>query len=229
MSDTTDLGPDDQRDLEALAARYRREHTLDDGPPPAIDRAIREAARQGARRRWRFTPFPDNWMVPASVVALLLLTVSIIHFMPSAPQPKRTVTTEDEAPLLLQRKAATEPAGSAGAMREKAAPAFEEGARIHGMLPQPELERRDMDALKSEPKAAAPASADTEQMSASSAVPSLAQWSKRISVMLEQGDSKAAEREMRALLVQYPDATFTDEGLRALADTVRKQDLGPGP
>jgi hypothetical protein len=226
MSDPTGLDPNEQRALEALAARYRQESAQDEGPPPTIDRAIQDAARRGAKRRWLFTPFPHNWMVPASVVALLLLTVSIVHFMPSTPQRGRTITTEDEAPLLFDRKAPSPPVGGREAMQEKTAPAAEEAPepapRFHGYMI--ERERQEADTATSERKAAAPASAQTPQTASSALVPSLPEWSKRIEAMLEKGDTEAAEREMRALLAQYPDASFDQEALQALADKIRTED-----
>jgi hypothetical protein len=223
MSDPAGLDPDEQRALEALAARYRQESTRDGGPPPAVDRAIQDAARRGAKRRWLFTPFPHNWMVPATVVALLLLTVSIVHFMPSTPRRGSTITTEDEAPLLRDRKSQSAPVGGAEAMREKAAPAAEEAPepapRFHGY--KIERERQEADALAPERRSAA-TSGLTPQTAASSAPVPLEEWTARIEAMLKRGDTEAAEREMRALLAQYPDASFEQEALRELAQRIRE-------
>lgn len=229
MSDPTRLDDDEQRELAALRDRYRREHTDEAGPGAEIDRSIREAARRGARRRWLFTPFPHNWMVPASVVALLLLTVSIVHFMPIGLGPEEIVITEDQPPATQLRKGPEAPERAPAAVPEEApAPrdrAAEPSARIQGMKPMGQ-DRAAEPKLEEE---ARPASTSA----GSEAMPSLDQWSGRIEALLEDGRGDEAEDQMRALLEQYPGATFENEALRELAQRVRSEvrpyDPGPRP
>jgi hypothetical protein len=220
MSDPTQLDEDEQRELAALRNRYRREHTDEAGPGAEIDRSIREAARRDARRRWLFTPFPHNWMVPASVVALLLLTISIVHFMPNEPGPEEIVITEDQPPPAQLRKGTEAPERASPAVPQEApAPggrAGEPSPRITGVRPM----MQDRAAHPKLEEEARPATTSAE----SDAMPSLEQWTRRIEALLEGDREDEAEDGMRALLEQYPEATFESEALQALALRVRSEE-----
>lgn len=64
-----------------LSKAYR---ALPDAEPPAErDQAVLAAARKPATRRARFafSPFATNWAVPASLAAVLMLTVGLTMFM----------------------------------------------------------------------------------------------------------------------------------------------------
>lgn len=69
-----------ERDAK-LAALYRT--AAREEPPPALDDAIRAAARRavGSRPQRVITPFIRSWRVPLSIAAVMVLTVSLVTVM----------------------------------------------------------------------------------------------------------------------------------------------------
>ncbi|MFQ6021182.1 MAG: hypothetical protein ACE5NW_00495 [Acidiferrobacterales bacterium] len=57
--------------------------TTDENPPDELDAAILSAARQATKATSRVarSPFTRNWMIPASLAAVLVLTVGLVTFM----------------------------------------------------------------------------------------------------------------------------------------------------
>ncbi len=80
MSETPRMDHDHDRD-EQLSAIYRA--APPDAPPPALDEAIRAAARRavGARPRAAGASFAARWQMPLSVAAVLVLCVSLVAVM----------------------------------------------------------------------------------------------------------------------------------------------------
>lgn len=102
---------DRERDAK-LAALYRA--AARDEPPPALDDAIRAAARRevGARPRHAGSSFIRSWRVPLSIAAVIVVSVSLVTLMreeaPEVAQPPRA-----ESPTDAERKPAAADRGAA--------------------------------------------------------------------------------------------------------------------
>lgn len=119
----------------ALSEAYRKQQG-GDGPSADIDAAIlaeaRKAVGAGPRKGGGFNPFGGHWMVPASLAAVLVLSISTVLFMrqgpfeqgmspagykqgyapmeQAAPEPMPEPTPEDRAPESVMMDRAAEPA-----------------------------------------------------------------------------------------------------------------------
>ncbi len=91
---------DTERDAR-LAALYHA--AAQDGPPVALDNAIRAAARRAVASRPRLAglPFSRSWGVPLSIAAVIVLSVSLVTLL------------REEAPELAQLPRAEAPAADA--------------------------------------------------------------------------------------------------------------------
>ncbi|MDX1434627.1 MAG: hypothetical protein R3286_19455, partial [Gammaproteobacteria bacterium] len=160
-------GPDDRDELERylegdseLSRAYRAGAAEE--PPAHLDRGIRLAAARRARAaRPAHGPFSRSWVVPASLAAVLVLSVSVVVLM--APPgddgvvPALRTAPEPAAPALFDRMDG-EPAGAkapaAGREAEKleAAPPAEPPAAAQPIAPS----SRRMPAAERAPAAQAP-------------------------------------------------------------------------
>jgi len=107
---------DDGTERDAgLAALYRA--AAREEPPPALDDAIRAAARRvvSSRPQRVNSPFIRSWRMPLSIAAVMLLTVSLVTVM------------REEAPEILSPPGGVRTVGEADQMR--AAPAADAGER----------------------------------------------------------------------------------------------------
>ncbi|MBI4191287.1 MAG: hypothetical protein HY525_12215 [Betaproteobacteria bacterium] len=88
---------DIERD-EQLAALYRA--AAHDEPPPALDDAIRAAARRAVASKPRLagSPFSRSWRVPLSIAALIVLSVSLVTLIDEEGPPAITPPPRAEAP-----------------------------------------------------------------------------------------------------------------------------------
>ncbi len=113
-----------QPDREAFESYLQSESSLSrvykatakETPPVELDTRILERARQAVRRQARVgrSPFANNWMIPVSLAAVLVLTVGLVTFMfektdtpllpETAPAPSLDSALEEEA-LLIRDKA----------------------------------------------------------------------------------------------------------------------------
>jgi hypothetical protein len=95
----------EERDAK-LATLYRE--TALDAPPPALDDAIRAAARRAvaAGPRAIGTPFLRRWQVPLSLAAVLVLSVSLISIM-REESPELTEAPRADAPVPEPKREAT--------------------------------------------------------------------------------------------------------------------------
>jgi len=116
---------DDTTEHDArLAAVYRA--AAREEPPPALDDAIRAAARRAVSTRPRrvSSPFIRSWRVPLSIAAVMLLTVSLVTVMREEPPeimlPPGGVRLVDEADHMRAGPAADVP--NAPALAKRAMP-----------------------------------------------------------------------------------------------------------
>ena len=109
-----------QPDREAFESYLQNESSLSrvykatakETPPVELDTRILERARQAVRRQARVgrSPFANNWMIPVSLAAMLVLTVGLVTFMfektdtpllpETVPAPSPDSALEQEAPLI---------------------------------------------------------------------------------------------------------------------------------
>ncbi|MDH3669661.1 MAG: hypothetical protein OES46_00670 [Gammaproteobacteria bacterium] len=99
----------------SLSRAYKA--TATETSPVELDTRILERARQAVHRQARAarSPFANNWMIPASLAALLVLTVGLVTFMfefektdtpvlpETAPAPSLDSTLEEQAPLMRDK------------------------------------------------------------------------------------------------------------------------------
>lgn len=120
--------PDDdfERELADLSKDYRAASTPHVGPPPAIDDAIRAAARRQVRAGpradgWRALP---AWTRPLTAAAVVVLTVSVIFVaVDNDPSLKPTPVGPLETRILADRAPAASQAPVINLSKERAAPA----------------------------------------------------------------------------------------------------------
>ena len=109
-----------QPDREAFESYLQNESSLSrvykatakETPPVELDTRILERARQAVRRQARVgrSPFANNWKIPVSLAAVLVLTVGLVTFMfektdtpllpETVPAPSPDSALEQEAPLI---------------------------------------------------------------------------------------------------------------------------------
>jgi len=90
-----------------------------DGPPPALDAAIRAAAHRaiGARPRLAGSPFSRSWRVPLSIAALIVVSASLVILMrEEAPEVTQLTPPPVAGPI-------SRPDGTANELPKPASPA----------------------------------------------------------------------------------------------------------
>ncbi len=112
-----------QPDREAFESYLQSESSLSrvykatakETPPAELDARILERARQAVHPQARVgrSPFANNWIIPVSLAAVLVLTVGLVTFMfektdtpllpETAPTPSLDSALEEEAPLILDK------------------------------------------------------------------------------------------------------------------------------
>jgi len=112
-----------QPDREAFESYLQSESSLSrvykatakETPPVELDARILERARQAVHPRARVgrSPFANNWIIPVSLAAVLVLTVGLVTFMfektdtpllpETAPAPSLDSALEEEAPLIRDK------------------------------------------------------------------------------------------------------------------------------
>ncbi len=112
-----------QPDREAFESYLQSESSLSrvykatakETPPVELDTRILERARQAVHGQARVgrSPFANNWMIPVSLAAVLVLTVGLVTFMfekteppllpETAPAPSLDSVLEEEAPLIRDK------------------------------------------------------------------------------------------------------------------------------
>ena len=162
--------PEDDKVAERYRALGREE------PPPALDAKILAAARRETHLRRT----PRRWVLPLSLAALLVLSVSV------------TLQMQHERPDLKNETAAPAQAGKA------AVPS----------APAPSAADRAAPALAAEPKPARRAAGATAQrgrLSQESGVESPAQWLARIAELRREGRDADADRQLGEFRRRFPD------------------------
>lgn len=155
--------PDMERDPQ-LSALYRA--TADAGPPPALDDAIRAAARRevsaGPRRGGM-----RRWQLPLSLAAVLVLSVSLVTLMREEGADRPQVLLQPLPPAERQKPAAEAPPPAPAPAQTAAPPEapVPQPARSAERLPvpaapAPRAEVRQPSAASPESRAAAPPAAD---------------------------------------------------------------------
>ncbi len=112
-----------QPDREAFESYLQSESSLSrvykatakETPPVELDARILERARQAVHPRAGVgrSPFANNWIIPVSLAAVLVLTVGLVTFMfektdtpllpETAPAPSLDSALEEEAPLIRDK------------------------------------------------------------------------------------------------------------------------------
>ncbi len=159
---------------DKLAERYRALGS--EQPPPALDAKILAAARRETHLRRA----PRRWVLPLSLAALLVLSVSV------------TLQMQHERPDLENETAAPAQAGKA------AVPA----------APAPSAADRAAPAHAAEPKAAQRAAGATTQQgrpSRESGAESPEQWLARIAELRREGHDAEADRRLAEFRRRFPD------------------------
>lgn len=81
---------------DGVSGEYHRQSQ--ERSPDHLDRAILQASRDAVRRKTRvFGPFGGNWMVPVSLAAVLIITVTVVPLMQETlrtPEPVPTNAPE---------------------------------------------------------------------------------------------------------------------------------------
>jgi hypothetical protein len=195
-----------------ISARYQKTQT--DGPAPQTDDAILAAARREVGSKpSSASPFGYRWMVPASLAAVLVLTVSIVILQPpsiestdeagqfaerdetpSAPQAvaKQKREDDDRASLALNRQ-----------LEEKSLGGATKKEKVVGDASAPaeptELEQQKYSAA---PKPAI--SAETQDSIASAATSAPDKWLIKIEKLLSENKKDEATKEFKAFEKAFP-------------------------
>ncbi len=173
MSETPRDDPEHDASLTAL---YRA--GMRDEPPPALDDAIRAAARRAVvpRPRLAGSPFSRAWQVPLSIAAVIVLSVSLVTLMgeeapePAAPPPAA-------APPLPEAAHRADQAGGANVStvpKVALLPEARESGGI-GLKPPPPAATPGTGIRRAAPPAAVPGESRTEQSVADRTSPAPAQ------------------------------------------------------
>lgn len=111
---------------ESDLSRLYQMHS-DEKPPHELDNAILEAAWHSVRRKPRiaYSPFTANWMVPASLAAVLLISVSLVVMMPDEAglPPAADLDAPGEAKRMPAAKSMAAPGREAAMELEESVPA----------------------------------------------------------------------------------------------------------
>lgn len=88
--------PPDDRDMDDVGDLYRQGAT--EMPPAHLDARVLHLARESVRRRrLAFSPFAPNWLVPASLTAVLALSASLVFLVELDETPRQPAPPATEA------------------------------------------------------------------------------------------------------------------------------------
>ena len=196
-----------------VSQRYQK--TQADGPTRQTDDAILAAARREVGSKPRSaSPFGYRWMVPASLAAVLVLSVSIFMLQPpsiestsgrtkiaehdenlSAPQAiaKQKLKDDDKASLAMKRQLEEKPQNKASKEERLVGNAFapaestELEQKKYAAAPQPAI------------------SAETQDSMASAAASAPEKWLAKIQKLLNENKKDEATKEFKAFKKAFPD------------------------
>lgn len=179
-------------------------------PPAALDAAILEEARRAVDHGGRVarSPFARTWLVPASLAAVLLLTVGLVTFVSreSGEALSPAAPLAEEPALMKQQKAPAEkkaaPAPPPAKMRTDA-PASVTPAMVPAESTERRRARDEVGGQRKENKRGQrpPAALTATEMRALSPE----EWLKRIAQLRQQGKHDEAEASLAAFKKRYPD------------------------
>lgn len=153
-----------------------------DEPPPELDARILDAARRAAARR----PGRRRWVLPVSIAAVVVLSVSV------------ALQVEREPSDLAKQLAAPAESGKAPAPTTPAAPAQVAPSASDKLMRAPALERK----LEEAPARAA---AKAGRSSGQSVEASPEQWLARIVELRRSGRNDEADRQLAEFRRRFPD------------------------
>ncbi len=201
-----------KQDDDRIRDLYRQ--SASEQPPTHVDEAILAASRKAvsakcprapSRLLRSAAPFSGRWQLPASLAAVLIVTVLLVPLLqqesrdteipvPSAVVPRDTAVSAP--PALMQREVAA-PKKYKARLRTDATPAREELEKMEEVLAE--------DAL----------SVGRARNAAVAEAPD--QWLKRIEALIGKGNEQAAVTELREFIRQYPEYPLPP-GLEVLRD-----------
>lgn len=210
-----------------LSRRYR--HEAREEPSAALDARILAEARRAVTRERRVvhSPFARHWMVPASLAAVLVLSVAVVLLVPGPDSgldaPVRPAADAVEAPAPGKAKQERTAPTRARQAEPAAAPApAEPASRLQADDAAGETGAQPESAA-SEREAAAGREAGAASMSAPGAgapprhmEDDPEQWLRHVESLLAGGQEPRARDSLRAFLARYPDYPLP-EGLQPLA------------
>ncbi|GMQ95790.1 MAG: hypothetical protein BMS9Abin14_249 [Gammaproteobacteria bacterium] len=212
----------------ALSRLYRRD--ADEQPDTHIDARILAEARRAVapKRRVVRSPFARHWMVPTSLAAVLVLSVSVVLLMPD-PALEPAVERERAAQPTLVPGAVSAPQPAESVRLRDAAPEADQaavGERASGSLQRqaPAPKRKSLTGGEAKSRPAVPAGGVAEEVTSEAAPRSLSQsvpgpapipadavqadpaaWLHFIESLLAEHNREAAKDSLRAFLTRYPD------------------------
>lgn len=203
-----------------LSRLYRRH--ADELPDPGLDARIRARARDALSRKAARSPFAGHWVVPVSLAAVVVLSVSVVLLLPHPGSPP-TIAPEPAAPSARQPPAETPRARPRGTLEEEAgrqagADSLKRAESAERRA-QPQAARKGVQKAAPAPaggSGAAVAPAAPSGMAAGSGTgaaswPSEAvrgdpqAWLRHIENLLGAGDEQDARANLRAFRARYPD------------------------
>jgi hypothetical protein len=168
--------PEDDKVAERYRALGREE------PPPELDARILDAARRAAQSR----PGRRRWMLPASIAAVIVLSVGV------------ALQVQRERSDLMDQPATPAEAGKAAAPALKPSPAPAPPASDNVMR-APALERKPQDLP------ARPAARSGSLSAGRSVEASPEQWLTQIAELRRAGRDDEADRQLAEFRRRYPD------------------------
>lgn len=189
-----------KQDDDRIKDLYRQSAT--EQPPAHLDEAILAASRKAVSARRRpVAPFSGRWQLPASLAAVLIVTVLLVPLLQEEPRdagiPASSTVTPSDAEV------ATPPA----VMRQDVAAPRKQKAR---MRPEAEPAREAREVLEKKEDVQLSDSIGETDMTGEPG-----QWLKRIEALIDTGDETAALAELKEFRRQYP-AHPLPPGLEAL-------------
>jgi hypothetical protein len=173
--------PDDdfERDRATVGAAYARvyENSREphSGPPPAIDAAIRAAARRAVNAGPRTVerPWINRWTKPLSAAAVVVLTASVIFVAIEQDSSLKVAAVKAPLEMKILETPAVRPAESPIVMARPAAPAVQADIVVpKAETPPPsELRARQTEALASRDQIAPVSSAEQKKRDDASSPP----------------------------------------------------------
>ena len=218
---------------EQLSRLYRSSERAE--PPPALDAAILAAARAAVAPVPRRRPGWRAWMLPMSLAATLVLTVSLTLVVqqeqeragPEAPPPSAApskpaeaevaapAARQEKAAAAIEKKAAMPPSGlkqeqARPQAETMARPAAAEAPAVGGPPPMaaPPATPPAADALESRAKAVAPL---RKEAARAAVVRPPEQWLEEIRQLKNQGKEKEAAESLAAFRQAYPDYRLPED------------------